>query len=161
MYAHRRVRERECRQGFNRASPLRARAPQKLQTRRNVVEKLTYRDRCSAPPRDPFYLDDLSADNFGGSAFAISRRRLNLKLRDRRDCGEGFTTKAEGRDSNEVRCFSDLGGSVTGEGERYIITRNPRAVVADTNQFPAAILERNLDNGRSSVDGILQKFFYD
>ena len=77
---------------------------------------------------------------------------------DRRQC---LAAEAQGADLREIVEAADLRGGVALEGQQGVVVPHPRAVVAHLDQLFPAVLEDDVDDRCSGVDGILDELFDD
>ncbi|EHM54527.1 hypothetical protein HMPREF9080_01238 [Cardiobacterium valvarum F0432] len=75
------------------------------------------------------------------------------------DTRQGLAAKAEGSDVFEVVDVLDFAGGVGGEGEGEVVGVDAAAVVADADEFAAAVFDVDIDVGRAGVNGVFDDFF--
>src|SRR6185437_2842305 len=75
------------------------------------------------------------------------------------DTGQRLAAKAEGGDALQVSQRVNLAGGVAGEGQRHIIRRDARAVVADADQVEAAARDLQPNRAGVGVQRVLDQLF--
>lgn len=73
--------------------------------------------------------------------------------------GKGLSAKAEGLHAHQIVKRANLARGVARDGEFRVGPRHPDPVVADADERPAAVLDRDPDGGGFRVDGVLDEFF--
>ena len=93
-----------------------------------------------------------------GAAFAFGAAGEG-GFRDGGDARQCFAAKAEGGDVFEVVEVADFAGGVGGEGEREVVRMDAAAVIADADEFAAAVFDVDVNVGRAGVNGVFDDFF--
>jgi hypothetical protein len=128
----------------------------KLAPGRCVEERLPHGYSRAATPRPARHDLHFSPARARGRR-AILHGRQQLEARYRRDGRERLATKAVARDSDEVFRATDLRRGVPGQREDRVIGVHADAIVADSNEGTAAVLDLDVERGRAGVQRVLHE----
>ena len=148
---------------FENVSELGFLSAQKFAARRSVIKKVTHfegrpaRMRCGSHLYR--HLTPLAQGLMPPRGFRLSVGR-EQESRYRRNRSQGFATKPQRGHSFKVFDTVDFAGRVPRQREGEICLRNPRAVIADTQQSGPARLHVNLDSRSTGVEAVLDSFFH-
>ena len=81
----------------------------------------------------------------------------HLQAADGGDGGQGLPSEAQGADGGQIPGLTELAGGVAEEGGRQLLRRDAAAVVGDTDEGHAAVLDLHHQGGRARVDGVLHQ----
>ena len=84
---------------------------------------------------------------------------VDLKMRDRRNGGQGLTTKSERRDVRQV-AVGNFRRRMTLHSEIEIARSHAGTVVVDADEPASALFDHHLDAARAGIQRILHEFLY-
>ena len=73
------------------------------------------------------------------------------------DGGQGLAPEAQGADGGQIPGLTELAGGVAEEGGGQLLRRDAAAVVGDTDEGHAAVLDLHHQGGRARVNGVLHQ----
>ncbi|MNC86920.1 hypothetical protein D3C83_26070 [compost metagenome] len=81
-------------------------------------------------------------------------------MRDGADRRQRLTAEAEGRDTDEILCRTDLRRGMALQREQRLIARHPDPVVTHANALAAAVLGEHIDGDRAGVERVLDQLLH-
>ncbi|PYO93763.1 MAG: hypothetical protein DMD62_07955 [Gemmatimonadetes bacterium] len=157
-------RQREHRKRLDGSACLGRTGAQEFAARGSIVEEASHRDGRAALSHRTLHVVELATGDAQPRALALRvavAARLELEARYRRNRGQGFPAKPEGRDADQVRRRPNFARRVSLEREARVLALETRPVVAHADQRLAAIFQLDADRLRTGVERVLDQLLDD
>ena len=132
-----------------------------LHTGGGVEEQITDDDGGTVGTSGFRFFHDISClQTQTGAGQAAGSFGHQINTADGCDGSQRFATEAHGADGGQVFCGAQLGGGMAQESRFGILLFHAAAVVGDSQEGHAAVLDFHGNFGSTGIHGIFQQFFH-